>query len=153
MSEIMRGFCEGLYLNFMPGRPGNPLANCLIGEKPRLSAVAKQPAALRQQFLPYFVDGLYLGDCVSHAPGGVAAFGHQLGSRLLIATVNLSGSSDNAVDPTSACGFRAQKYSVRSYDGTGKLVGRFVSNASLLRVAVASSRRLELAFVEIEGQR
>ena len=154
MSEIMRGFCEGLYLNFMPGRPGNPLANCLIGEKPRLSAVAKQLAALRQQFLPYFVDGLYLGDCVSHAPGGVAAFGHQLGSRLLIATVNLSGSSDNAVECDLGLWLpRAQKYSVRSYDGTGKLVGRFVSNASLLRVAVASSRRLELAFVEIEGQR
>ena len=69
-----------------------------LRESDPTSDETKQLAALRRQFLPYFVDGLYLGDCVSNAPSGVAAYGHQLGNRLLIATVNLTGTSDNAME-------------------------------------------------------
>ncbi len=153
MSEIMRGFCEGLYLNFMPGRPGNPLANCLIGKKPRLSAAARKLAALRRQFLPYFSDGLYLGDCVGSASTGIAAYGHQLGSRLLIATVNLSGTSESALECDLGLWLPpAKRYSIRTYDGDGKLVRSSVSQSSVLKVTALSSRRLELAFVEAEAQ-
>jgi len=150
---VKKGFAEGLYLNLMPSRLDQPNGTAMISERPALSAALKQVAALRRQFLPFFVEGTPLGDSFLSEPSTTFVRGHRYGNRLLVIVLNdqpeprpITLQSDLGLWLPSARGLR-----VKHYDADGKLVktthikgSRWVGVSRLLQP-------LELSFFEIES--
>lgn len=119
---VKQAFAEGLFLNVMPRKADQPNGTALISESPALSASLKEVAHLHRQFLPYFVEGTYLGNSVLAAPSTGFVRGRQLGNRLLIVAVN-DASEPRAISFTSDLGLwlpSTTAYDVKAYDGEGK---------------------------------
>ena len=57
-------FMDNVMMNVYPSKPDNVNGSALIAEYPELSRAVKQCAALREAYLPYFLDGKIVGDCV-----------------------------------------------------------------------------------------
>lgn len=85
---VKKAFADNLYINAMPRKPDQPNGTALISEKPALGKSLKEVARLRQQFLPYFVDGTTIGDAVLWKPAPAFVRGYQLGNKLLIVVLN-----------------------------------------------------------------
>lgn len=81
-------FADGLYLNVMPRKPDQPNGTALISEHPELARALKQLTSFRRKFLPYFVDGVFLGDSILNNPSSVHVAAHQLDNRLLVILLN-----------------------------------------------------------------
>ncbi|MEO8763510.1 MAG: DUF6259 domain-containing protein [Ginsengibacter sp.] len=64
VSETKIGFADNLYLNVYPRKPDGINGSDYISNHPGLSSALKQCARLRKQFLNYFVNGTFIGDCV-----------------------------------------------------------------------------------------
>lgn len=123
-SVAKMAFCDGLYLNIMPRKPDCPNGTALIGEKPELSRTLKQLAPLRRQFLPFFVEGVFLGDSVLSEKTPAFVRGHQLGNRLLVFVLN---NQSQAAKFTVASDLenwlpKCGEYEAKRYDAEGKLV-------------------------------
>ena len=65
---VKKGFADDLFLNVWPSKPDEPNGTAVISDRPALSAALQQAAKLRKQFLPYFVDGTFIGDSVLIQP-------------------------------------------------------------------------------------
>ncbi len=61
---VKRLFMDHLFLNVLPSKPEGINGSARIAEYPALSAALKTCARLHRQFLPFFEDGLPIGDCV-----------------------------------------------------------------------------------------
>lgn len=85
---VKKGFMDNMYLNVMPKKPDMPNGTAWIHEFPELSAALKQCAELRKQFLPYFVEGNFLGGSVLAAPSDASATGYQRPGALLVIVLN-----------------------------------------------------------------
>jgi hypothetical protein len=83
-----RAFADNLYLCVMPRKPGFPNGSDAITNYPAFSQALKRCAALRQRFLPYFNDGLQIGDCVLTEPSAAHVTAYALPDRLLLILVN-----------------------------------------------------------------
>ena len=57
-------FADNAYMNIMPATADGINASDLIVNHPALSQALKRCAKLRAQFLPYFIDGRLIGDCI-----------------------------------------------------------------------------------------
>lgn len=57
-------FMDNVLLNVCPSKPGGTNGSAMIADYPEFSAALKRCAALREQYLSYFADGMMLGDCV-----------------------------------------------------------------------------------------
>jgi hypothetical protein len=68
---VKMAFAEGLYINLMPKKPDQPNDTALISEEPALSVAIKEVAALRKQFLPFFVEGTALGESILAEPASL----------------------------------------------------------------------------------
>lgn len=149
---VKAAFMDNLYLNAFPRKPDQPNGTALISEKPALSAALKEVAPLRKQFLPYFVEGLHLGDSIltEAAPAMVRAY--QLPNQLLVIAMNTQAAP--AAVPL-ACGLGlwlpdASGYEVVSYDGKGKRTGeREVGGGETWKTETPVLQPLELVFYEI----
>jgi len=121
--DARKAFTTGLYLNVMPAAQDSSSATGCISEMPELSATLKELAALRRQFLPYFVEGYVIGDCVlSEQVPDVWVVGHQLGNKLLIIVLNDQDVPKQVVLKSDLSLWlpTAQVYQVKCYDTTGK---------------------------------
>jgi hypothetical protein len=121
---VKKGFADGLYLNVMPSKPDQPNGTALISERPALSTALKEAAALRKQFLPFFVEGTFLGDSVLSQPSSAFIRAHQLGTKLLIIVLN-DQLQPQSVAFTSNLGLwlpRSGSYQVQSFDSGGRLL-------------------------------
>ncbi len=85
---VKKGFCDGLYLNVFPRKLDAPNGTARISEWPELSAALKEVAPLRRQWLPYYTDGVFIGECVLSEPAEVHVAGHVLGDKMLVAVLN-----------------------------------------------------------------
>lgn len=151
---VKKAFCDGLYLNVMPKRPDQPNGTALIRERPELAAALKTVAALRQQFLPFFLDGFLLGDSfLSQAPP-LFVRAWQEDRKLLVLVLN------DAAKPTSVT-LRSQlawwlpaaaSYSVRRYDGAGRPGSLHQTKGPDWSVETGMLEPLDLAVFEIEAQ-
>ncbi len=63
-TTVRLSFMDNQYLNLMPSRPNDVNGTAMLAEYPELSTAVKQCAQLRKQFLPYFVEGEMIGECV-----------------------------------------------------------------------------------------
>jgi len=66
--ETKTAFVQNRYLNVQPRKPDGTNGSDRIASHPELSRALKQCAKLRGQFLPYFVEGTLVGDCVLVEP-------------------------------------------------------------------------------------
>lgn len=110
---VKMAFAENLYLNLMPKIPDEHNGTRMLSQEPALAAALLEVAPLRRKFLPYFTDGVALGECVLAKPAcryvrentsgeiGGALFrapkfefpsvfvrSYQLGNKLLIIVLN-----------------------------------------------------------------
>jgi hypothetical protein len=123
--SVKKCFAEGLYLNVMPGKPDQPNSIALVSEKPRLSSALDEVAKLHKQFLPFFVEGIPLGDAVLSKSSTGFVRGYQLGQKLMIIVLNDQPQPQSIVvqsDLDLWLPLPAQ-YDVKYYDSDGKVVG------------------------------
>lgn len=123
--EAEKCFSTGLYLNLMPRKPDQANGSSLLGDFPDFAQNIKRLANLRKQFLPFFIDGTYLGDSIlRHAAIGFVS-AHQLGNRLLIFIINDTPQATAIFIPTDLAMWlpKAQSYRVSTYSADGQLSG------------------------------
>lgn len=148
---VAKCFADNLYLNVMPRKPDAPNGTALISEKPQLAAAVLQAAKLRKQFLPYFVDGAFLGDSILTAPSNGFVRAHQLKDRVLIIALNDSA-TPQSVNIQADLGLwlpKASGYAVTRYDASGS---RQASNSTNGDRWVGETAKLdsgEMALLEI----
>lgn len=85
---VKAAFADNLFLNAFPRRPDQPNGTALIVEKPAMAAALKEVAALRKQFLPYFTNGVFIGDSVLSEPNPAQIRGYVLDRKMLVIVVN-----------------------------------------------------------------
>jgi hypothetical protein len=119
-----RCFLEGLYLNVMPSKPDEPNGTALISERPLLAKALKNVAALRKQFLPYFVEGNALGESVLSRATPAFVRGYQLRDRLLVFVLNDRPDAQHValnID-LSLWSPKSSTFRVKYFDEAGRLV-------------------------------
>ncbi len=125
-------FMDNVMMNVYPSKPDNVNGSALIREVPELSKALKQCAALRRAYLPYFVDGKILGDCVlSEDCRDARVTGYTLGDKALLFAVK-HGDGDATI----------------RYDFTPFLTGRSFD----VTVRDAENRVVRVMPAEAEGQ-
>ncbi len=119
-------FAEGLYLNVMPSRMDSPNGTALISDRPALAKALKDLAAMRQQFLPYFVQGHALGESVLSQPTTAFVRAHALPDRLLVFVLNDRPEPQQVVlrSDLSLWLPKGTNFAVSQFDGHGKLLDK-----------------------------
>ncbi len=151
---VKKAFADGLFLNVMPHRLDQPNGTALISENPPLSNALKQVAALRRQFLSYFVKGVFLGDSILSSPSTDFVHAHQLPGRVLIFVVNDSKES-KTVSFLSDLGVwlpAASSYTVKAYAETGTLTKPPITSGRHAAFTTGLLAPAELAIFEVESQ-
>jgi len=120
---VEKCFADNLFLNVMPRKVDQANGTALITEKPDLAAALTTVSRLRKEFLPYFTDGIFIGDSVLDRPLNAFVRGYQLKDKMLIVVLN-----DN--DQANAFGIQSNlalwlpetnSFEVKSYDSDGHL--------------------------------
>jgi hypothetical protein len=149
---VKKGFADGLYLNVMPKKPDEATGSALISDEPALAQALDEVAPRRKQFLPYFTQGVFLGDSVLSAPTSAFVSAHQLQGKLLIIVLNDRRQAQQVVLQSDLRLWlpAASSYQVEYYDAAGKLAGvRPVSSPHWVGVTHLL-QPLELAFFVVE---
>ena len=141
------------FLNVWPSKPDNINGSERIANVPDLSATLKSCAALRKQFLPYFTEGVLIGNCLLTEPKpGVRVSAYVRPGRVLGLVLNqgpeaaLPLSYDLA--PWVA---RSKGFKVTQFDEQGRVVGSSDVSASGT-FQTRKLRSLEIAVLEFVGQ-
>jgi hypothetical protein len=149
---VKKAFADNLFLNVMPRKLDQPNGTALISEKPPLAAALRQVASLRKEFLPYFVEGNFIGDSVLREPTPAFVRGYQNGKKLLVVVLN-DQPQTQAVSVESDLDLwlpDTRSYEVKYYDSDGKLLDTARGAGARW---FGTTRRLqpeELAFFEVE---
>ncbi|MFH1742939.1 MAG: hypothetical protein ABIH23_28375 [bacterium] len=128
-------FADNIYMNIMPQKPGGINASAPIDSYPDLSVALKQCAKLRIQFLPYFIDGKLIGDCIlTRQSPGTHVSAYVLQDRVLAILLNLHNenrvSLKGELEPWLAS--NSKKYNVSVYDVNGILIEEYASDSRWL---------------------
>jgi len=125
---VRMSFMDNLYLNVMPSRPGDVNGSAMIADYPDLSKALKQCDNLRKQFLPYFIEGTMIGECVlaEQCPGAhITAY--VLGKRMLLMALNREEDKSLTIKadlkpwlPSASGGYIVKTYDM---DGNGSQSG------------------------------
>jgi hypothetical protein len=84
-----RCLLDNLYMNVFTAKPGGVNGSARISDYPDFSAALKRCARLREEFVRYFTDGTFLGNCVLAEPSpGVHVTGYVLPGRALVLVHN-----------------------------------------------------------------
>ena len=149
--KVKKCFMHNLYMNIMPGKPGDVNGSAMIADYPELSQALKQCARLRKQFLGYFTDGKLIGDCIlsEKCPEALCS-AYILDDRLLIIALNLNNAK--ALRLKGDLGFwlksESGQFEVKVYDAKGKHKNRHVCGKNL-REQTGKLQAAEFSFYEI----
>jgi hypothetical protein len=149
---VKQGFSDGLYLNIMPRKPDGANGTALISEQPALSAALREVAALRKQFLPFFVEGTLIGESLLSEPTSAFVRGHQLGERLLVIVLNEQDKPQQVTLQSDLDLWlpSVRHYHVKYYDSGGNLVETSKREGTHWSGTTRLLQSLELAFFEIQ---
>jgi len=118
-------FADNAYMNIMPSTPDGINASDLIVNHSALSQALQQCAKLRQQFLPYFVNGKLIGNCIlTRECDSTHISSYVLPDKVLMILINngderfIKFTSNPAYWLHSATG----KYKVNIYNSDGALI-------------------------------
>ncbi|MBN1491276.1 MAG: hypothetical protein JXA69_15290 [Phycisphaerae bacterium] len=125
--QVRGAFVDNMYLNVFTSRKGGINGSGRISDYPALSAALKQCATIRKQFLPYFLDGTLIGDCIlAEELPPVRLSTYVLRDRALVVMMNDMG-RDSSIsfkcDLLPWIASTSGKYEVKAYDSGGKLIG------------------------------
>jgi len=155
VSDLKRGFMDNLYLNVFPSRPDDANGTAWIKDYPEISQALKQCAKLRKQFLPYFVNGTLIGECIlSDECPGAHVSAYVLPDRALALVMN-TDETQRAV--SFVCNLEhwvksaSGRHEVRCYDGNGSLVGTQTVSGGTWRAQTAKLKHLDIALFEFVG--
>ncbi len=147
------GFMDHLFLNVMPSKPEGINGSARIGDYRELSGALKTCAKLHAQFLPYFEDGVLIGDCVLREPCPAARInGYVLPDRILIVALNPGAEK---VPIAFACDLGpwlsspSGRYRVTVYDESGDVLNTREEASPTWRETTAPLNRDEMALFEV----
>lgn len=151
--EVKKCFAEDLYLNVMPSKPDEPNGTAWISEKPALAAALKEVSELRRQFLPYFVNGTFIGNSILSAPSPAFVRGYQLAKSLLVIVLNTSSKPRHIVLQTEPDLWLpvARSFKIKTFDPAGGLVGIKQKSGRWLTISSRLLQPSELAVFEISA--
>jgi hypothetical protein len=150
---VKAAFADNLFINAFPRKPDQPNGTAMISEKPEMARALKEVAALRKRFLPYFVDGTFIGDSVLSESNPAFVRGYVLGSKLLVIALN---NQPQAMPLTIKSRLdlwlpKAEQYEVKTYGPDGDLFQSEHINGAAWTGTTRPLQPLELAFFEIEA--
>ena len=123
--SVKQAFADSIYLNIFPRKKESVNGSDRIASHPDLSKALKQCAGLRKQFLPYFLDGTLIGDCILSQPCPAAHItAYALPDRALLILINAGGSRqvDFECDLGPWVKSSSGRYEAKSYGEDGKLL-------------------------------
>ncbi len=89
VAEARFAFMDNLFLNVWPAKPDNINGSERISAVSSLSETLKTCARLRRQFLPFFTEGVLIGNCLLTEPApGVRVSAYVLPDRVLAIVLN-----------------------------------------------------------------
>jgi hypothetical protein len=123
---VKKAFADNLYMNIMPRKAGSTNGSDYISSYPDMGKALKQCAALKKQFLPYFLDGNLLGDCLLSKPVADAhVCAYALPDKAILVLINTSPTPKSIeLDVNLAPWMNplTDKYRIRHYNEDGGLV-------------------------------
>lgn len=148
---VKRTFADNLFINAMPRRKEAANATDWIKNQPAMATALKQCAALKKQFLPYFTEGTFIGDCLltEPTPGAHTAV-YILQNRLLM--VLLNEDTPRKVSFTADIGAwlkESKSWQVKSYDENGGMLAQKKISQSLWRGETRKLNTGEMTLLEI----
>ena len=151
---VKNAFADNVYMNIFPSKPESINGSAHITDYPEFSAALKQCAKLRKQFLPYFTEGTLIGNCLLSQPCPQAhVSAYVLPDSVLMILINSAAERkvDFSCDLTPWLASASGKYSVKAYDGNGKLVKSFDIEAPAWKGATDTMDQLDVALFEIHA--
>ena len=98
VAEARFAFMDNLFLNVWPSKPDSINGSQRIANVADLSATLKSCADLRKQFLPYFTEGVLIGNCLLAEPrAGVRLSAYVLPDRVLALVLNQGAEGELSV--------------------------------------------------------
>jgi hypothetical protein len=121
---VKKAFADNLFLNVMPRKKESANASDRISSYPELSKALKQCAGLRKTFLPYFLDGTLIGDCILSQPcPGTHVTAYVLPKSVLMIVINQGGERKVPFACNLDPWLKADRYEIKAFDENGKLLG------------------------------
>ncbi len=154
LADVKRGFADNLYLNVYPRKPDGVNGSDYISNHQELSKALKQCARLRKQFLNYFVNGTFIGDCLLSndcAEAHVSAY--TLPKSMLVIVVNKGPKKEINFQGNIQPWLKSSRgrYKVKEYDD-GTLIKTTVINASQWNVKTLTMKNLGISIYEITAE-
>jgi hypothetical protein len=149
---VKKAFSDGLYLNVMPRKPDAAAGSALISSQPEMAKALKEVASLRKQFLPFFVEGTFIGESVLSKRTSAFVRGHTLDKKLLIIVLNDQAKTEKVtVSSDISLWLRStQSYVSKYYDSAGRLVRTASGTGRQWSSSTDLLQPDELALFEIE---
>ena len=149
--EVRGAFVDNMYINVFTSKKGGINGSGLVSDYPPLSAALKQCAKLRKQFLPYFLDGTLIGDCIlAEERPQVRLSAYILPDKALVVLMNDSadGTVEFKADIAPWLQSKSGNYQIKAYDGDGKLLSTYKTSSKWEQKA-PEVKNIELAVYEI----
>ena len=151
---VKKAFSDGLYLNVMPRNPDEANGSALIGSQPDMAKALKEVGVLRKQFLPFFVEGTFIGDSILTKRASAFVRGYTLGNNVLIIVLN---DQDKAQKVTLTSDLSlwtpsTKSYAIKYHNSRGTVIRTAHGTASGWSGKTDLLQPNELAFIEIDGE-
>jgi len=149
---VKLAFLDNLYLNVFPRKVDSVNGSDWIANHTELSAALKQCAALRQQFLKYFTEGRFIGDCLLSEPcASTHVASYILPDRALLLVMNRGGARPIKFRCDVVPWVHSQhgEYTVKQYDSAGKVTDTRHLDNGTWEGETPSMEHLEIALFEI----
>ncbi|HEX2924618.1 MAG TPA: hypothetical protein VHS28_11410 [Chloroflexota bacterium] len=152
---VKKSFADSLYMNIFPRKAESINGSDYISNYPEMSLALKQCAKLKKQFLPYFVDGTLIGECLlSDTCPAAHICAYTLGDKAIMVLINQGAPQNVAFDVDlepwvkSASG----SYQVKLYDQDGKLLRTVDSAPAKWHGETGQLKTEEMMIVEFVGK-
>ena len=90
--DTKRCFLDNIYINAFPRRANDVNGSAFISEAVDVSKALKVCSKIKQNFLDYFTEGRFIGDCICYeTPSGVKVSAYILGKKALVMVLNTQG--------------------------------------------------------------
>lgn len=123
---VKKAFADNLYMNIMPRRAESTNGSGYISGYPEMGKALRQCASLKKQFLPYFLDGNLLGDCLLTKPAADAhVCAYALPDRAILVLINTSSSvktTELHADLSAWLNPGTENYTLKHFNEDGKIV-------------------------------
>ncbi len=125
IDQLKKCFANNFFFEVGPTGKKIVTGSDWIEDYPELSQVLKDCANLRKQFLPYFTNGVFIGDCILDEPCNNAHIAsYVLNDKVLVIAINLEEPQSIVLDCNINLWLEteAQNHQIKSYNESGELL-------------------------------